>query len=290
MKKVLGFTGKIFKSLGIMILAFVLLGIGQMGIGVPVANLIRRIPNDAIRFGTFYVEFIGIWVAVLVFCLIFKSFRKMLPKLGTREEGNNLKTALLIGLPMGLGLNLLCAVFALLHGDIALSFSGFNVLMIIYFIVVIMIQSGAEELVCRWFVYEKLREYFPKWPAVAIIVNALFFSALHLGNTGVTNLGLLNIVLVGWLYALTVYYFKSIWAAIVAHASWNFCQNILLGLPNSGNVSEYSVFTLDAAKATDSFAYSVSFGIEGTIVANVALALCCIAVIYFGRKKNAKEN
>ncbi len=57
MKKVLGFTGKIFKSLGIMILAFVLLGIGQLGIGVPVANLIRRIPNDAILFGTFLPDF-----------------------------------------------------------------------------------------------------------------------------------------------------------------------------------------------------------------------------------------
>lgn len=276
---------KIFKIIGILILAFLFIFVGQ-GIGYLIALPMHKSANAGIQFSAMYADFIGIWILCIAFCLIFKPFRKMLPKLGTKEPGNNVKTALIIGLILGLGFNLFIGILAMLHGDISLSYSSFNPLMIVLFIVVIMIQSGAEELVDRFFIYEKTREYFPNCPAVAIVLNALFFMSLHLGNPGVGALALLNLVLVGILYSLVVYYYKSFWAAVVAHTSWNFCQNILLGLPNSGIVTEYSVFSLDAANARNSFTYNTAFGIEGTIMSCLLLAIGCIVVIYFGKRKN----
>lgn len=276
---------KILKTIGILILAVVLFISGEI-VGSFVTAPLYYCENNAIVFGKTYLLFIGLWITFFAFCLIFKPFRKMFKRLWIKEPGNNVKTALSVGLVCGLGLNLLIAFVAMLNGDISLSFLGFNPLMIIYFILVITIQSGAEEIMVRWFVYQKLREYFKDRPAVAIILNASLFAALHLFNPGVTLLAILNIALAGLLYSLIVYYYKSFWAAVVAHASWNFCQNILLGLPNSGIVTEYSIFKLDVASARDSFAYSTAFGIEGTVTTCLVFALVCALLMYLNRKKD----
>lgn len=173
----------ILKAAGILLLAEILLDAGNI-LGFGLAYPLNFFANPGIKFGFFYASFIGIWILTLGLCKKFKSFRNVLPKLGTKEAGNNLKTALLLGLPLGIGLNLTVGLTALMHKDIALSFARFSPLMLLYFIVVITIQSGAEELVTRCFIYEKLREYFPNVPAVAILANAIFFGAIHLLNPG----------------------------------------------------------------------------------------------------------
>ena len=48
----------------------------------------------------------------------------------------------------------------------------------------------------------------------------------------------------------------SFWRALHQR---NFTQNILLGLPNSGNVVPFSIFKLEGA--ADSLVYNVGFGI-----------------------------
>ena len=57
--------------------------------------------------------------------------------------------------------------------------------------------------------------------------------------------------------SLMVYYMDSLWCAFAVHTAWNFTQNILFGLPNSGINVPYSVFKLNAATARDSFAYNI---------------------------------
>ena len=145
------------------------------------------------------------------------------------------------------------------------------------------IQSAAEELICRVFLYQKLLKSYQK-PAVAIIGNAFLFALLHMMNPGVTILSLLNIFLVGILFSLVVYYFESVWCAFAIHTLWNFTQNILFGLPNSGLVSLYSVFRLDASTARDSFAYNVAFGVEGTVFTDLVMIAAVVLVIFLGRK------
>jgi len=243
--------------------------------------------NVRCQFAAMYAAFIGIWIVGLLLFLI-KKDRKMF-KIFTRQlKGNNLCTSLSVGLICGLGLNLIVAFMAMLHGDIKIYFNEINVLWIVLFIVVIFVQSGAEELLCRGWLYQRLMKICPRFPVVAIVGNALIFGALHLGNSDVTLLAIFNIVFVAILYSLIVYYFDSFWAPVIAHTSWNFCQNILLGLPNSGNVSEYSIFKLDAASATNSFTYDVGFGIEGTVFCNVVLVIACIVVFIIGKKRNQK--
>lgn len=229
-----------------------------------------------------YVQFIGIWFLTLLFLVFTKKNRPILQSIGPRTAGNNGKLFVL-GLIIGFGLNGICILAAWLHKDIALYYKGFQPVYLILIFVAVFIQSSAEELICRGFLYQRLRKSYSS-PAVAVIGNSLLFAILHLFNEGITVLSVINIFVVGILFSMMVFYLDSLWCAMAAHTAWNFMQNIIFGLPNSGIVLPYSVFGLDASTAENSFAYNVGFGIEGTLLADIVLILACIALYLWGRK------
>ncbi len=229
-----------------------------------------------------YLSFIGIDILVLVYCALFEKdiFRSFLhPKQGG-SPGNTGKSFAL-GLLIGFGMNALCILLAWLHGDVHFYVGRFQLLYMLCAFVCVCIQSGAEELVTRGYMMGALRERYSV--LLAIAVNALFFGALHLTNPGITALSFLNIVAVAVALSLVMYYFGSIWMCIAVHTAWNFTQNFLFGLPNSGKVSESSFLHLEAAK--DSLFYDVAFGIEGTLSSVIVIVVFGAAVVYFGRKK-----
>ena len=67
--------------------------------------------------------------------------------------------------------------------------------------------------------------------------------------------------------------------------AWNFTQNFLFGLPNSGLVSEVSVFTLDAATARTNLIYNSAFGVEGALPAVFADGVLGIICLVLAAKK-----
>ena len=261
-------------------------GIVSSAVTKPLAGLIISDPTGYWEIFAMYFSFIGIWIVFILFFALIKRNRPILKAIWTAPKGNNLKF-LGIGLLIGLGMNMVCAIGAMLHKDIAIYFNSFDFIKLLLLFIVVFIQSSAEELVCRGFIYQSLRRGY-RHPAVAIVGNALFFGIMHLLNPGVTPLAIMNIVVVGILFSLMVYYMDSIWCAMAAHAAWNFNQNIILGLPNSGIVSPVSIFKLDAAAAQNSFAYDVEFGLEGTILAVVVLIVSALLIYFFYRNKGVK--
>ena len=244
--------------------------------------------EDTAKFLLMYFDFFGIWIAFFLVALIFKNNRPMLRMLAFRKDGVNLRGAV-IGLLLGFAANGFCVIMSWILGDIVLSFNGFNPALFFAFLFVVMVQSGAEEIVDRCYLYQKLRRGY-KNPWIAIIGNAAAFAALHLFNPGVTVVGIAQIVIVGILFSLFVYYFDSLWAAIMMHTGWNFCQSIFFGLPNSGIVSAYSVFRLDAASARNGIFYNVNFGVEGSVGAVVVLVLLCVITVILGRRRGRTED
>lgn len=268
------------------IIGYLLIVLGQILGGVLVGILAGLLPGvfstDAGITSQLYLGFLGIWIlTLLVFALIPRN-RPMLKALGTKTKGNTPKM-FAVGLGIGLGMNLLCALIAMINGDIALTFHAFRPVSFLLVFIAVLIQSAAEELICRVFIYQRLVRRYGK-PLMAAVVNAAFFAMIHLSNPGVTGMAIANIFIYGLLFSAMVVYMDSPWAAMAAHAGWNFCQNILLGLPNSGMVLPYSVFKLDAAAASDSFAYSVSFGLEGTITACVLLTAVTGVIVWWGTR------
>jgi membrane protease YdiL (CAAX protease family) len=229
-----------------------------------------------------YMSFLGIWILTLIYFAVTSANRPLMKALTTKTRGNNLKMFAL-GLGIGLGMNLLCAFIAMANGDIRLTFSSFRPISFLVIFAAVFVQSSAEELLCRVFVYHRLMRRYGK-SVLAVLVNSAFFALNHIFNDGISVLAMLNIFLYGLLFSAMVVYMDSPWATMTAHTAWNFCQNILLGLPNSGNVLPYSVFKLETATATDSFAYSVAFGLEGTITACVTLFAVAALIVWWGTK------
>ena len=229
-----------------------------------------------------YFLFGGIWVVLFLNALIKKN-RPLFKAYGIGCKGNNALN-LLIGYLIGIGMNGLAILLAWMHGDIKMYFDRFELIPFLILFAAVFVQSAAEELVCRGFIYQRvLRTYRNKY-WLAVIINSVFFGLIHLGNDGVTVMAIVDLIVTGLLFSAMVYYFDSLWMAMAAHAGWNFTQSILAGLPNSGNVVPYSVFSLDAASARDSFFYNVAFGVEGTVPAIAIQVVVLIALVAIGIK------
>ena len=242
--------------------------------------------GDILTTAALYGPFIADWIVLLLLITIPKHNRYMLKRI-MPGKGNRL-SFLLGGFLLGFAMNFCIALAAMLNGDIKLSFHDFNILPFIFLLVLVFIQSSSEELFCRCYFYEKILERYPnKW--IPALLNSAAFSAMHLMNPGLTAYSLLNVFLSGLLFSLMIMYWDSLWCAMACHTGWNFTQNILLGLPNSGFVVPYSVFRLEAASARDSFAYSISFGIEGSLMAVILLTTVIAAVVWYNEVKKKKE-
>lgn len=237
--------------------------------------------------GFSYLSFIGIWLLLLLILYTVKRNRPILAAAWIHSPGNN-AGFLLLGLFFGFALNGLCALAAWLNQDIRLTYDSFDPVSLLLVFLAVFIQSSAEEMLCRGYLYQKLRCSY-RHPAAAIVGNSLLFALLHLTNTGVTILSIVNIFVIGIVFSLVVYYYDSLWCVFALHTAWNFTQNILLGLPNSGQTMPYSVFKLDAASARDSLFYNVGFGIEGTFFSVILLILCCSLLILIQHKKASHD-
>ena len=263
------------------VLAYLLIIAGQL-MGHILMNVLGVYDSDLGSTAGMYFLFIGIW-AVLFLNALIKKNRPLFKAYGTGCAGNNVKN-LLIGYLIGFGMNGLAILMAWMHGDIYMYFDRFELVPFLILFVAVFVQSAAEEMVCRGFIYQRvLRTYRDKfW--LAVIVNSVFFGAIHLGNDGISALAVVDLVVTGFLFTAMVYYFDSLWMAMAAHAGWNFTQSILAGLPNSGMVVPYSVFKLDAATARDSLFYNVAFGVEGTVPAIAIQVVVLAAIVMIGRK------
>lgn len=271
--------------LALYFLTLLLILLGQ-NLGMLVYLIPHMTNTDAGTTIAMYLSFIGIWILAVAYMRFTKKNRPILEAIGKKASGNNWKN-LLFGFFIGFVLNGICILAAWLHKDISLYYDSFQPLYFVLIFLAVFVQSSAEELICRGFLYQRLRRSY-RHPAVALIGNSMFFAVLHLMNDGITVLSVLNIFIVGILFSFMVYYMDSIWCAMAMHTAWNFTQNILFGLPNSGIVSLYSVFRLEASTANNSFAYNVGFGIEGTLFADVILLLACVCIYLWGKKYGRK--
>ena len=244
--------------------------------------------ESLVDFFSQYLMFAGIWVAAFLFIIIRKANWPMLRAWGPNREGNNL-IGIIAGLLLGFGTNGFCILMSVLTGDIKLSFYGFQPKILLLFLAAVFIQSAGEEITDRLYLYQKLRRRY-RSPLVAIIGNTLVFVGLHVFNPGFSTAAASQIFLVGVIFSLLVYYYNSLWAAMCFHTAWNYTQNIIFGLPNSGIVSEYSIFKLEAASATSGLFYDVKFGVEGSIGASLVLIAVLIVILVINRKKPEKHD
>ena len=204
------------------------------------------------------------------------------------NRGNNRVSKLLLGMAIGLVMNVICVAGAALHGDITItSPKEVKIGLIIFAFFAVLIQASVEELESRVFFFGKLEEggfsFIP-----AMIFSGMYFSYLHATNPSFSFVPFLSITLAGIVYLLIYRYTGSIWAACGLHQLWNVSQDFIFGLPNSGNPSGMSIFSSTANG--NSFFYNTDFGVEGSlwcILVHLAVAAVLLLLI---KKKDGSLN
>jgi len=93
-----------------------------------------------------------------------------------------------------------------------------------------------EELLFRGYALSSLGQAIGFWPAAMTL--AALFGALHLLNQGENVIGALNVVAYALFASLTLRRTGNLWFAIGIHASWNYAQTVLYGVPVSGMRAE----------------------------------------------------
>lgn len=138
--------------------------------------------------------------------------------------------------------------------------------------VVIFFEAGVEEICFRGWLQRRLAARIS--PAAAVTAAAVAFSLLHVFGGARTPLSLVNIFLAGLLFGLLLLRTGSIWAAIWAHAGWNWAETGLLGLsPNPGASSYGSIVDLDLVGA-----HIWGGSVEG-LNASIAITVVLVALI-----------
>ena len=145
-----------------------------------------------------------------------------------------------------------------------------------------LLQGGTEEVATRGWLLTRIaaRTNLP----LAIAISSSLFGFLHLGNSGVTFLSVLNIVLDGVLAGLLLIYTDSIWLVVAQHGTWNYVQGNLLGFQVSGTGADASIFSFTMGSGPD-WLTGGAFGAEGSIITTLVLLVSLVIVYRLGERK-----
>ncbi|SDF12465.1 hypothetical protein SAMN04488542_10618 [Fontibacillus panacisegetis] len=155
------------------------------------------------------------------------------------------------------------------------------------FVVFLFVAVG-EELLCRGYFQGLIKHNYGLRPA--IYVPSIIFALLHLGNPGIlmNPLPLLNIFLVGVLFALTRELTQGLWFPIGFHLTWNLFQGNVFGFAVSG--TDPGGFMTIAPQGS-SLISGGTFGAEGSFITTIILIVgCIIALTKLQKPKSGKFN
>jgi membrane protease YdiL (CAAX protease family) len=131
-----------------------------------------------------------------------------------------------------------------------------------------------EEIWFRGVIFRIIDETLGSW--LAIIISALIFGFLHLGNPNASFYSGLAIALeAGILLAAIYLYTRRLWMVIGVHFTWNFTLGSIFGVTVSGVETEG---LLKSELTGPEIITGGAFGVESSII---ALIVCLIAGAYF---------
>jgi membrane protease YdiL (CAAX protease family) len=138
-----------------------------------------------------------------------------------------------------------------------------------------LVQGGAEEVLTRGFLLPifGVRYGIP----IAILVSSVLFSSLHLFNNYLSGIALLNLALFGVFASLYALREGSLWGICALHASWNWVQGNLFGLPVSGTNSGASLLSLQLTGPD--WWVGGAFGPEGGLAVTLVLLIGCVVLL-----------
>lgn len=218
----------------------------------------------------FYVQAIPMFVSFIVVLIIWKLLhKKTLKELGFTGPLRDLVFGLFFG-----GASITVLFFMLyftnnLTVDGSLLSPTFSWMIVGYFAVFI-VGSLFEETFFRGYII-KIMQSRKNNQWMIYLVSSLFFSVMHGVNPNVSLLGLLNIFIVGILFAYMFIKTKSLLLPIGYHITWNFFQGNVFGFEVSG-LETPSMYNIDIT-SSNTLLTGGSFGLEGSLLATAVIII-----------------
>ena len=189
----------------------------------------------------------------------------------------------LAGAGVGLLLFSAAVLINMLTGSMTISgiSPGFSPALFLLFLIGFGIQGMAEEVLCRGYFMVSVGRRYPV--AVAVFLNSIVFSLLHIMNPGVSLLAVVNILLVG--IVLSLYFLRTgnIWGIGALHSVWNFVQGNVFGMEVSGMDLSCSLLTSSTDPAR-SFWNGGAFGPEGGFSVTIVMVIAILLLLFFKRR------
>lgn len=151
----------------------------------------------------------------------------------------------------------------------------------------LMIQSAAEEALCRGFLMQSLlKECRLPW---AVLLSSTAFAAPHMTSLLESDLayaliGILNLYLISAILSLLSLYRSNLWIACGLHGAWNFLLYGIMGLTLSGSDAEMPgifAFTIRSSHLLTGGAYGIE---AGTAVTAVLIPALFILILLLKRR------
>jgi len=136
--------------------------------------------------------------------------------------------------------------------------------------------SFIEELLFRLIIFRLLEEVTGSW--IALVIISLLFGFLHLGNENATLWSSAAIALQDLLIVGCYIYTRRLWMVWGLHFGWNYFQDGIFGMPNSG-LTEIPGWINSAVEGPEWFTGG-SFGVEASyivVLLTVAVGLYLLA-------------
>ncbi len=270
------------------ILYFVLIAGGSFAaqlLSQPLEGLIKLWGYGALaNFVLFVITYTITTILVFVITWVCMKFidRLQFQELGfglkeySNEAGIGFFTAVFL---LGLGTLILISTHHLTINGAKFDFKPFG----LQFLLMILVAFN-EEVIFRGYVLRNLMQSVNKW--VALLISALLFALVHLGNPDITVIAVVNVFLAGLLLGINYVYTRNLWFGIVLHFTWNFMQGAILGYDVSG-------FKLPGIFSQTLFGpvyiTGGEFGFEGSVVCT-ALLLVATVVFYVVFEKRYVTN
>jgi uncharacterized protein len=147
----------------------------------------------------------------------------------------------------------------------------------------LLVAALTEELLVRGYLFASLREGVGDLPALAI--TSAIFGALHSWNPGASVQSIAMVTLAGFFLGAVLLVTGSLYAAWLAHASWNWVLAVLLQAPVSG--IETAVARYRTVDRGPEWATGGAWGPEGGLFA--ALSMGAATVYLVGRLTRRQE-
>ncbi|MCS6862268.1 MAG: CPBP family intramembrane metalloprotease [Abditibacteriales bacterium] len=205
----------------------------------------------------------------------------------SRSAGRQLCAGLLTGAGAVIGL----FAILVLTGDVrvrgwAVSNISFisTVFILLAYLLLFAVQSGAEEIVCRGYLLQTVMEVWKPWVSVTVI--SLFFGALHLLNPGASVVGFLQNVLIGVVFSLAYLKTRALWFPIGMHIAWNFTLGTVVSLPVSG-IETFRLLNVETVGSP--LMTGGRYGLEASLLTLIGTVVGCGVGIVWLRANSASE-